>query len=116
MIIGNKEIVDAIIMNHTVVKGRSVLVTIPVRDAPNREQIILLLLDVVQRCPDRLSGPEFAPSVLYEVTPDYEKYSMALVIPNEGNPGRTATWLSLEAANRLQENGVRLGRERVSSL
>ena len=113
IIIGNKEIVDKIIMNHTVVKGRTVLVTIPVRDAPNREQVIHLLLDVAQRCPDRLADTEFAPDVFYEVTPDYEKYSITIVIGNEGHSGRIASWLALEAANRLQENGIRLGRERV---
>jgi small conductance mechanosensitive channel len=116
VIIGNKEIVDKIIMNHTAVKGRGVLVNIPVRATPDRAQVMRLLLEVAQRCPDRLANPEFAPAVLYEVTPDYEKYSLTLVIPNEGNPGRVATWLSLEAANCLQENGIQLGRERVSSL
>ena len=76
VIVGNKEIVDKIIMNHTAVKGYTVLVTIPVRDAPNREQTLHLLLDVAQRCPDRLTGAEFAPDVLFEVTPDYNLLSL----------------------------------------
>lgn len=116
VIIGNKEIVDAIILNHTAVHGRTIQVSIPVRGAHNRQQVMEILQDLAQHCPDRLPGPEFTPHIFYELMPDYEKYAISVVIPNQVIPNYVITSLALEAANRLQEKGIQVSRERMISL
>ncbi|MFN8495718.1 MAG: mechanosensitive ion channel [Caldilineaceae bacterium] len=113
VIIGNKEIVDTIILNHTAVPGRTIQVMIPIRGAHNRAFVMESLQEIAQHYPDRLPGPEFAPNVFYELQPDHEKYTISLVIPNQVIPNRAITTLALAAAARLQENGIQVSPERV---
>jgi len=111
VIIGNKEIVDTIILNHSAVQGHTTQVTIPIRGGHNRNQVMEILQEVAQQYPDQL--PEFPSNVFYELLPDYEKYTMVLVIPNQVNPNRAITTLALAAATRLQESGIQVSPERV---